>query len=135
MPPKLRSPTLKRHTPGGAGVLRDGADKGIRGYSSAIGSRRVITLSRAIAACLRGFAKPGLMNKQQETPQRISLLYLYCAFKQTEALIHSEKQQVTFEGRRNVYKMVVVYFKGIFQVQQLMCNGDYFLKSGLQRHL
>ncbi len=98
MPPKLG--TLKRHTPGGAGVLRDGADEGIQGYSSAYLFCLVITLSRAIAACLRGFAKH-LMNKQQETRQRISLLSLHCAFKQAEALIHSEKRQVmTFEGRR-----------------------------------
>lgn len=51
------------------------------GLQFCLGSRRVITLSSTIAACLRGFAKPGLMNKQQETRQRIPLLYLYCAFK------------------------------------------------------
>lgn len=61
-----------------------GADEA--GMQLCLSSLGVITLSSSGAACLRGLAELGLMNKQKAAGQRIPLLLLNCALRTRRSL-------------------------------------------------
>ena len=59
---------------------------GEAGMQLCLSSLGVITLSSSGAACLRGLAEPGLMNKQKAAGQRIPLLLLNCTSRTHHSL-------------------------------------------------